>query len=265
MNIIRLCLTLMLSITAVISDRDIDRRHIRVFPAVNQSIAGVFQVTHLNHLNQPQYAFNASEARGLCSSLGVIIASKAEVQTALSRGLETCRFGWIDEHLSVIPRSKALSNCGRNQTGLVMWRASVTQKFDVFCFNESDAAIQLKDTTTDSPSVSTRTPHSTSSSTSAPSSSSNPESSESEAEPARFVSKAKGSSGGKAILIITTCALLLVAVIILAYLKMRRCRSDTKQQEEYIQTEEWTCVKVIKETNAAAEEDESTEEDDNTS
>uniref|UniRef100_UPI0037E74167 lymphatic vessel endothelial hyaluronic acid receptor 1a isoform X2 n=1 Tax=Semicossyphus pulcher TaxID=241346 RepID=UPI0037E74167 len=251
MNIIRLCLTLMLSITAVISDRDIDRRHIRVFPAVNQSIAGVFQVTHLNHLNQPQYAFNASEARGLCSSLGVIIASKAEVQTALSRGLETC--------------SKALSNCGRNQTGLVMWRASVTQKFDVFCFNESDAAIQLKDTTTDSPSVSTRTPHSTSSSTSAPSSSSNPESSESEAEPARFVSKAKGSSGGKAILIITTCALLLVAVIILAYLKMRRCRSDTKQQEEYIQTEEWTCVKVIKETNAAAEEDESTEEDDNTS
>ncbi len=47
------------------------------------------------------------------------------------------RFGWIDEHFAVIPRSKALLNCGKNQTGLVTWRAPVTQKFDVFCFNES--------------------------------------------------------------------------------------------------------------------------------
>lgn len=61
------------------------------FPGANQSIAGVFQATHFNYLNQPKYAFNASEARQLCLSLGVIMASKAEVQTALSRGLETCR------------------------------------------------------------------------------------------------------------------------------------------------------------------------------
>lgn len=47
------------------------------------------------------------------------------------------RYGWIDEHLAVIPRRKALSNCGQNQAGLVTWRASVTKKFDVFCFNES--------------------------------------------------------------------------------------------------------------------------------
>lgn len=144
-----------------------------VFPAANQSIAGVFQVSRLNALNQPQYAFNASEARVLCLFLGVNIASKAQVQEALTRGFETCRwdqrrndhlvtshlsgvewkapdvmllccirlvlfrFGWIDEHLAVIPRSKALSNCGRNQIGLVTWRANVAHKFDVFCFNES--------------------------------------------------------------------------------------------------------------------------------
>lgn len=47
------------------------------------------------------------------------------------------RYGWIDEHFAVIPRRKALSICGQNQTGLVAWRAPVTQKFDVFCFNES--------------------------------------------------------------------------------------------------------------------------------
>uniref|UniRef100_A0A8C5GVV9 Link domain-containing protein n=1 Tax=Gouania willdenowi TaxID=441366 RepID=A0A8C5GVV9_GOUWI len=104
---------------------------------MNQSVAGVFQVTRLNDFNQPHYAFNASEARLLCLSLGVHIASKAQVETALTRGFETCRFGWIDEYLAVIPRIRALINCGKNQTGLVPWRASVKKKFDVFCFNES--------------------------------------------------------------------------------------------------------------------------------
>lgn len=62
-----------------------------VSPGFNQSIAGIMLVTSLNELNQPEYAFNASEARSLCWSLGLNIASKAQVQKALSRGLETCR------------------------------------------------------------------------------------------------------------------------------------------------------------------------------
>lgn len=47
------------------------------------------------------------------------------------------RFGWVDEHFAIVPRSKPLFNCGQNKTGLVTWRAAVTQKFDVFCFSES--------------------------------------------------------------------------------------------------------------------------------
>lgn len=62
-----------------------------VFPAENQTIAGVFQVSLLSGLDQLQYAFNASEARRMCVSLGVTIASKAQVKEALHRGLETCR------------------------------------------------------------------------------------------------------------------------------------------------------------------------------
>lgn len=62
-----------------------------VFPAENQTIAGVFQVSLLSGLDQLQYAFNASEARRMCASLGVTIASKAQVKEALHRGLETCR------------------------------------------------------------------------------------------------------------------------------------------------------------------------------
>uniref|UniRef100_A0A3B5LS00 Link domain-containing protein n=1 Tax=Xiphophorus couchianus TaxID=32473 RepID=A0A3B5LS00_9TELE len=198
-----------------------------VFPAANQSIAGVIQVSYQNNRNQLQYAFNASDARKICQSLGLSIASKAQVKEALSRGLETCRFGWTDEQIAVIPRIHGLANCGQNQTGLLVWRASVTTRFDVFCFNESgmtcfqafpnlmrypscsstDALIQLKDTVTDNPlsdsehanSVnSTLTTQSTSSSSTHPPSFTSPDEAKSnEVEPARFVGSAQTFAGCK--------------------------------------------------------------------
>ncbi|XP_022058225.2 lymphatic vessel endothelial hyaluronic acid receptor 1a [Acanthochromis polyacanthus] len=251
MNIIWLCITSALTFTSVCSDEMTEIINIRVFPAETQSIAGVIQVTSLNDLNQPQYAFNASEARRICLFLGLSIATKAQVERALSRGLETCRFGWIDEHFVVIPRIQALANCGQNQTGLVPWRASVTRKFDVFCFNESDAAEQLKDETTDSPlssryssgnpqsptlaTNSTLTENSTASSSRLPSSYSTPYNVDIAEQPARIVGSAQGSSGGKAVLITCTCGLLLTAIIIFAYLKLRRrcsLSSDTEKPEE---------------------------------
>ncbi|KAL6113072.1 lyve1 [Pungitius sinensis] len=263
-----LCITSLLSFTQVTSDQTIDTSHIRVFPGENQSIAGVFQVSKVNDLNQPQYSFNASEARWLCSSLGVKIASKAQLQEALTRGLETCRYGWIDEHYAVIPRIKALSNCGQNQKGLVAWRAVVTKKFDVFCFNESDAATQLKDASTDSPlnrsdySGQSQFPSGTANPTWSPRSTLStrltPKTIHSEAQPV----------GVMAILLTLTFALLLTAIIILSYMKMRRScvmSSDMKQKQEDIQTEEWTCVKNTKETKTAAQEDEKIQMEDNAS
>lgn len=257
MNIIWLCIPAALFVTPAFSAQMIDTSRIRVFPAVNQSIAGLVLVTSLNKFNQPQYAFNASEARKLCSSLGLNIASRAQVDTALSRGMETCRFGWVDEHLVVIPRIQPLANCGQNKRGLVIWRVDVTQKFDVFCFNESDAAIQQRlYEVTDSPLMSTHdlghTHHTTTQSTAF---SSIPETFDNDAEPARFVSSLQGFTGVKAVLIICACALILLVIIILAYLKLRRSqKSDVKQQQEHIQTEEWTCVKTITENEQAVQE-----------
>ncbi|KAM4593208.1 lymphatic vessel endothelial hyaluronic acid receptor 1a [Odontesthes bonariensis] len=273
MNIIWLCIASALAIASVSSDQNMT--HISVFPSVNQSIAGVIQVSGLNEQNQLHYAFNASEARRLCHSLRLSIASKAQVEEALSRGLETCRFGWIDEHFAVIPRVHALANCGKNRTGLVKWRAAVTHKFDVFCFNESDAVTQLKDTATDSPSSSgynseptrptsraTKSPLTTQSTST---SSHPPTTTNSEAEPARFVGSVHNSAGAKAVLITCSCGLLLISVAILAYLKLtRRCSqsSDVTQQQEYIQTEEWECAKTITETKKVVSEDERIEVDD---
>ncbi|KAL3065496.1 hypothetical protein OYC64_015630 [Pagothenia borchgrevinki] len=261
-----LCFTLVLSFTSVISDQNIDSSHIRVFPGKDQSVAGVFQVSDLNYLNQPQYSYNASDARSLCLSLGVNIASKAQVEEALTRGLETCRYGWIDEHLAVIPRVKALLNCGKNNTGLVTWRVHVTRKLDVFCFNESDAARQLKDATTDSPSDRTdfsgQTQSSSRAASSSPtSSSSTPTTIDYRAKPARFVGGSQSSAGAKAILITSTCGLFLIAIIILAFIKLRRSRAvstDIKQAEEYIQTVEWTSEEK---TEEAAQEEERMEDE----
>uniref|UniRef100_A0A1A8CN89 Lymphatic vessel endothelial hyaluronan receptor 1 n=3 Tax=Nothobranchius TaxID=28779 RepID=A0A1A8CN89_NOTKA len=270
MNIIWLCITSVLCFTSVFSDQN--TRHIRVFPAENQSIAGVVQVSYADSRNQLQYAFNASEARKFCRSLRLSIASKAQVEAALRRGLETCRFGWIDEHFVVIPRKMALPNCGRNRTGLVPWRVTVTAKFDVFCFNESDAAEQMTDASTQSsefysestqPSsvilnstLTTSSTHSTSPSSHPPPSSSlsTPITTNNEVEAARSVGNTHGSTGAKAVLISCTCGLLISAAV-LAYMKLRRRCSDKKQQKDYIQTEEWTCVKNITETKTAVQED----------
>ncbi|XP_047436493.1 lymphatic vessel endothelial hyaluronic acid receptor 1a [Mugil cephalus] len=275
-HIIWFCVSSLLSITPVFSDENIDTSLLKIFPSV--SIVGVQQVTYLKDPNSPEYAFNASEAREVCQSLGLIIASKAQVETALKRGLETCRFGWIDEHFVVIPRIQALANCGQNRKGLVPWRAGLHQKFDVFCFNESDAAAQLKDTESNSSLSSSYYSEHTESPTRATdstltthtSSYSTPKITEDLAELAHFVDSARSPAGGKAVLISCTCAVLLIAVIIVAYLKLRRSRSRStdvqqeQQQKEYIQTEEWTCVKNIKETREDDQEDERTEDGDDT-
>ncbi|XP_071768292.1 lymphatic vessel endothelial hyaluronic acid receptor 1a [Centroberyx gerrardi] len=294
MNLMWLCIMPLLSMmTLVISDQKIDTSQIRVFPAANNSIAGVFQVSYINYLSQPEYAFNASEARELCRSLGLTIASKAQVQEALTLGLETCRFGWTDEHFAVIPRIKASESCGKNNTGLVLWRASVKKKFDVFCFNESAMVTQLKDTAADSPSTSRENPEYTPfppeattsnlqhTSTAPPVESTpslflssllslsvsssasllpHPNSADTEAESPQSRSSAQGFIGvpAKALLITSTCALLLIAVAILAYMKLNKCSFlswDVKQQEEYIETEEWKCVKNIKDPQKDAPEE----------
>ncbi|XP_034046744.1 lymphatic vessel endothelial hyaluronic acid receptor 1a [Thalassophryne amazonica] len=252
------CIMVVLSTGPVMCDGSIDTSRVRVFPAANRSIAGVFMVSHINDVQQLQYAFDTSEAREICQSLGVNIASKSHVQQALTRGLETCRFGWTDEHFAVIPRINAASNCGQNKTGLVTWRASVTQKFDVFCFNESVMVTQLENITdrpvsqTLIPSEATVYTDSTSQSYMDPFI---PDSSSNHTILLKLMDNAK-STRAKTVLIICSCAVLLVFLVILAYIKLKKRRwpsSDVKQ-EECMETEDCKSMKTIKETTERPEE-----------
>uniref|UniRef100_A0A3P9QIV7 Link domain-containing protein n=1 Tax=Poecilia reticulata TaxID=8081 RepID=A0A3P9QIV7_POERE len=159
--------------------------------------AGVIQVSYQNNRNHLQYAFNASEARKICQSLGLSIASKAQVKEALSRGLETCRFGWTDEQIAVIPRIHALANCGQKKTGLVLWRAPVTNRFDVFCFNESGMTLFFYSFHANSVNSTLTTQSMSSSSTHPPSFTSTDKTMSNEVEPARFVGSAQTFAGCK--------------------------------------------------------------------
>lgn len=184
-------------------------------------------MSFVNYLNQVYYALNASEARILCLSLGVNIASISQVQKALTRGLETCRFGWTDEHLPVVPRIRAQLTCGNNNTGLVKWRAPLTRRFDVFCFNESDTdTAELPESTTASLPVSTTTTPQPIYFTHA----------DSEAEKALIVGSAQESSRKKTVIITSVVAVFLVALVAVVYIKVKR-NSD---KEPYIEGEEWT-------------------------
>lgn len=45
------------------------------------------------------------------------------------------RYGWIDKQVAVIPRIVKSMKCGRNNIGLITWRAPIKTPFHVFCFN----------------------------------------------------------------------------------------------------------------------------------
>ncbi|KAM8877008.1 lymphatic vessel endothelial hyaluronic acid receptor 1a isoform 1-T1 [Synchiropus picturatus] len=191
---------------------------LRLYPAPNSTLAGVIQVSRMDDQQQPQYAYNASQARELCERLGLAIATKAQVQEALNRGLETCRFGWVDEQIAVVPRINSRKICGQGGEGVVTWRADVAKEFDVFCFNSSAEGTEPRNYTTEeivkSVNVVTEVMMLQ------------------EAElSARLVGSEERSSGGKAVLITAGCGLFLVAVIVVVYLKLRRRRTDPQQED----------------------------------
>ncbi|MBN3322430.1 LYVE1 protein, partial [Atractosteus spatula] len=131
------CLSLTLAMSALLQN-PITKDGVQMTP----SILGVYLYS------VGQYSFNVTEARSACESLGVTIATKSQVSKAQQNGLETCRYGWVDEQIAVIPRIKSLDKCGKNSTGLVVWRADHSNKFDVFCFNSSDPLINVTSVTT---------------------------------------------------------------------------------------------------------------------
>ncbi|XP_016332908.1 lymphatic vessel endothelial hyaluronic acid receptor 1-like [Sinocyclocheilus anshuiensis] len=252
---------MMLFSTLFMSSLTFDIQLVKVNP--KRAISGVFEATLGN-----TYALSASAARDLCEHLGLTIASKAQVAEAQKHGLETCRFGWVDEQIAVVPRVQVKSNCGNGKTGVVVWRADPSREFDVFCFNLTDFEAQHQASMA-SHQTTTRKPITTHSSVfptaqagvhlrktpfsklPSPSSSSVPFSSSSHSPSVNDMDdegKHLPMSGPPieavpaALLITVTFAVMLAVFLALYYFKTNRpCRTrcDSEQQKEYIETEVW--------------------------
>lgn len=82
--------------------------------------------------------FSFSEANAICMDLGLTLASKPQIENARKHGFENCNFGWVKEQFIVISRIIPNSKCGRNKTGVVIWRVPEHQKSVGYCFNSSD-------------------------------------------------------------------------------------------------------------------------------
>ncbi|XP_052418368.1 lymphatic vessel endothelial hyaluronic acid receptor 1a [Carassius gibelio] len=257
----RMRMLLLLFSSLFMSSLTFDIQSVKVIP--KRAISGVFEASIGN-----TYALSASAARDLCERLGLIIASKAQVAEAQKHGLETCRFGWVDEQIVVVPRVQVKSNCGNGRTGVVVWRADPTKQFDVFCFNSTDFEAQnqasmaahkrtkKKPTTTHSsvfPTAQTgvHLRKSPSSKHTSPSSSSVPFSSSSHSPWVNGIDdegKHQPTSGTQieaipaALLITVTFTVMLAVFLALYYVRTNRpCRTqcDSEQQKEYIETEVW--------------------------
>ncbi|XP_051726032.1 lymphatic vessel endothelial hyaluronic receptor 1b [Ctenopharyngodon idella] len=102
----------------------------QILVPTNDGISGVLLVQAKNNV----YSFNATTAREACEAIKMRIANLAEVKTANQNGLQTCRFGWIEEQIAVIPRIERSEKCGRNNSGVIIWRINISRMFDVYCF-----------------------------------------------------------------------------------------------------------------------------------
>uniref|UniRef100_A0ACB8G4C8 Uncharacterized protein n=1 Tax=Sphaerodactylus townsendi TaxID=933632 RepID=A0ACB8G4C8_9SAUR len=102
--------------------------------------------------------FDFSEAQAVCKQLGLILASKTQVENALKHGFETCSFGWIAEGFTVISRKTSNNKCGQGKTGVAEWKVPHNRKSNAYCYNSSDIWINScipEATTTALPDVST--------------------------------------------------------------------------------------------------------------
>ncbi|GAB1286627.1 CD44 antigen [Apodemus speciosus] len=93
--------------------------------------AGVFHVE-----KNGRYSISRTEAADLCQAFNSTLPTMAQMKVALSKGFETCRYGFIEGNV-VIPRIHPNAICAANHTGVYVLLTSNTSHYDTYCFNAS--------------------------------------------------------------------------------------------------------------------------------
>ncbi|KAM8939148.1 CD44 antigen [Pelodytes ibericus] len=100
--------------------------------AISCRFKGVFHVE-----KDGRYKLTREDATGVCQSLNCTLANMEQITLAHSVGFETCRYGFIEEHI-VIPRITKNPICAANYTGIYILSSNITNHYDAYCFNETE-------------------------------------------------------------------------------------------------------------------------------
>ncbi|XP_035296962.1 CD44 antigen isoform X7 [Cricetulus griseus] len=92
--------------------------------------AGVFHVE-----KNGRYSISRTEAADLCQAFNSTLPTMEQMQKALHKGFETCRYGFIEGQV-VIPRIHPNAICAANHTGVYVLTSNASH-YDTYCFNAS--------------------------------------------------------------------------------------------------------------------------------
>ncbi|ERE70481.1 CD44 antigen isoform 4 [Cricetulus griseus] len=93
--------------------------------------AGVFHVE-----KNGRYSISRTEAADLCQAFNSTLPTMEQMQKALHKGFETCRYGFIEGQV-VIPRIHPNAICAANHTGVYVLTSNASH-YDTYCFNASE-------------------------------------------------------------------------------------------------------------------------------
>nr|XP_056706996.1 CD44 antigen [Euleptes europaea] len=94
--------------------------------------AGVFHVE-----KDRRYSLTREEAVELCKALNSTLPTWEQMEQAFNLGLETCRYGYIEEKI-VVPRHTPYPLCAANTTGIYVLQSNISDRYDTYCFNSSE-------------------------------------------------------------------------------------------------------------------------------
>lgn len=101
---------------------------------------GVFHVEQ-----HGRYALSRDEGKYACESFGTLLATLPQLEKAYTAGFQTCRYGWVQGHVAIV-RQEPHYNCAANGRGVIVLNSTIfSEKYDVYCFNESDTQEKVCD------------------------------------------------------------------------------------------------------------------------
>ncbi|XP_008067473.1 lymphatic vessel endothelial hyaluronic acid receptor 1 [Carlito syrichta] len=133
------CFSLVLLLASIWTTRLLAQSSFRVEELSTLGPCRIMGITLVNKKVNPQ--LNFTEAKEACKVLGLTLASRDQVEAALKAGFETCSYGWVGDGFLVIPRILPNLKCGKNGTGILVWRVPFNKLYAAYCYNSSDTWI----------------------------------------------------------------------------------------------------------------------------